>query len=237
MAVAQHESRFNETDSPLPDRGEILARYRRLREISQAHHHAILKFTSPDLVMRQARRLGLFQGKMLVLEDMDELHYACDLAIHTAPAPGRSRAIDRYANSVKLVPGSDEAIVLDAMRSARFSLLAIERRHETAGVIATDLVRNAEIWLIDLGLESSVPDGAAMATRLFTPDKFSMTTGICVPFEPQVLHDIKAELPRSLADVSMTRLIDDPRFAEVIYGVALASGILDRVEYRDVSAA
>ena len=54
------------------------------------------------------------------------------------------------------MPGSDEALVLDAMRKARFSLLVIERRHETAGLIATDLVRNSEVWLMDVGLESSI---------------------------------------------------------------------------------
>jgi hypothetical protein len=104
-------------------------------------------------------------------------------------------------------------------------------------VIATDLVRNTEIWLIDLGLESSVPDGAAMATRLFTPDKFSMTAGICVPFSLGTLRDINARLPRSLGYMPVTRLIDEPRFAEVIYSIALADGISDGIEYRDVSAA
>jgi hypothetical protein len=37
-----------------------------------------------------------------------------DLAIHTAP-PGRSRVIDRYARSAQLPPGSDEALMLEAM--------------------------------------------------------------------------------------------------------------------------
>jgi hypothetical protein len=47
------------------------------------------------------------------------------------------------------------------MRAAHFSILAIERRHETAGLIATDLVRRAEVWLVDIGLESSMPDGGS----------------------------------------------------------------------------
>lgn len=47
-------------------------------------------------LLNHARRLGLTQGKTLVLEDMDEMYYVYDLAIYTAPAD-RSRAIDRYA--------------------------------------------------------------------------------------------------------------------------------------------
>jgi hypothetical protein len=237
VVISHNRNSFDDNRTLQRDRAEILARYRRLREISKAHHHEILNFVSADLILRQARRLGLAHGRTLVLEDMDEMNYAYDLAIHTAPAAGRSRAIDRYAKSVELAPGSDEALVLDAMRAARFSFLVIDRRHETAGLIATDLVRNTKVWLIDLGLESSVPDGAAMATRLYTPEQFSMTGGANVPFDLEMFQDINANLPRSLGAEALTTLIDEPRFAEAIYSVALASGLSDRVEYQDVSAA
>ena len=41
---------------------------------------------------------NLAQGRTLILDDMEEMNYVFDLAIHTGP-PGRSRAIDRYARS------------------------------------------------------------------------------------------------------------------------------------------
>ena len=41
---------------------------------------------------------------------------------HTAPKD-RSRAIDRYARAAGLSPESDEALVLEAMRRARFSII------------------------------------------------------------------------------------------------------------------
>jgi hypothetical protein len=63
---------------------EVLARYRRLRAINQRHHHEILKLISRDALLHQARRLGLARGKTLILDDMDEMHYVYDLAIHTA---------------------------------------------------------------------------------------------------------------------------------------------------------
>ena len=54
-------------------------------------------------------------------ESFDELTLAFDLAIHTA-RPDRTRAVDRYAGAAQLQPGSDEALVLEAMRRARFSV-------------------------------------------------------------------------------------------------------------------
>jgi hypothetical protein len=220
-------------DNSPPGRDEMLARYRQLREISKRHHHEMLKHVSGETILHQARRLGLARGKTVILDDMDEMNYVCDLAIHTAP-PGRSRAIDRYARSARLAASSDEALVLEAMRAARFSILVIERHHESAGLVATDLIRQAPVWLVDLGLESSMPDGATIATRLYTPDRFAMTAGVSVPFDLALIEDLRVELPPRLGKGGLTAMIDDRRFAEVIYRVALAGGIMDRIAFQDL---
>ena len=195
--------------------------------------HEAMKYMSGDTLLRQARRLGLARGKTLFLDEMEEMNYVCDLAIHTAAA-GRSRAIDRYARSARLAARSDEALVLEAMRASRFSILVVERRHETAGLIATDVFRRAEIWLVDIGLESSMPDGGMMATRLFTPERFAMTAGVNVPFDLDLIEDLYAALPRRLGESELTALVDDWRFAEAIYRIALANGIMDRLIYQDL---
>jgi hypothetical protein len=128
---------------------------------------------------------------------MDDLYLAFDLAIHTAPKD-RSRAIDRYAKVVRLAPESDESLVLEAMRRARFSIISFVRRHPVAGLIVKDLFRSVEVWLVDEGLESSLPDGAALATRLFTPERFAMTAGILVPLDLELIEDAIAGMPRLL---------------------------------------
>jgi hypothetical protein len=212
----------------------VFARYRQFREISKQHHNDILACISRDALLNQARRLGLVRGKTLMLEDMEQMNYVYDLAVHTA-SPQRSRAIDRFAGSARFAPGSDEALVLEAMRAARFSILLIDRRHETAGLVATDLFRRAEVWLVDIGLESSLSAGEMFATRLFTPAGFSMTAGTYVPFEVDMLTDILDELPRRLGDGPLEALADNRHFAEAIYRIALAGGIMDRVRYQDFS--
>ena len=93
MAVARPEA--------LLSRAEVLTRYRHLREISKRHHSAVLDFLAKDAIISQARRIGLAQGKTLVLDSIDDLNLAFNLAIHTAPKD-RSRAIDRYARAARL---------------------------------------------------------------------------------------------------------------------------------------
>ena len=82
----------------------------------------------------------------------------------------------------------DESLVLEAMRRARFSIISFVRRHPVAGPIVKDLFRGV-VWLVDEGLESSLPDGAALATRLFTPEGFAMTAGVLVPLDTELIED------------------------------------------------
>jgi hypothetical protein len=71
--------------------------------------------------------------------------------------------------------------VLEAMRRARFSIISSVRRHTVAGLIVKDLFRGFEFWLVDEGLDSSLPDEAVLATRLYTLQGFAMTAGVLVP--------------------------------------------------------
>jgi hypothetical protein len=231
-AVARSTKNAVESVAAPQTRGEVLARYRRLRAISVQHHSNAMKLVSRDAILRNARRLGLAQGTLLVLDDFDEMNLVFDLSIHTVE-PGRSRAIDRYARSAKLPRGSDEALVLDAMCRARFALIEIERRHPSAGVIAKDRIRGIEHWLVDEGLESSTPNGFVLATRLFTPDSFSMTAGVFVPITFALLYDALAAVPQ-LHRKTPQESIDDRRFAEAFYRVAVAEGLTAQVRYQDM---
>ena len=214
-------------------RDDVLARYLHLREISKRLHHEALKSISSDAMLSQARRLGLAQGKTLILEDMDEMYYVYDLAIYTAP-PDRSRAIDRYARSAEFDAQSDERVMLEAMQASQFAILLIEQRHDTVGLIATDILRNTKVWLLDVGLESSMDDGELIATRLLTPRPFSMTAGVNVPFEIEMLEPICMQLPQRMGNSKLTRIAEDRRFAEAVYKVGLADGVMDRLAYLDL---
>src|SRR3977135_1474938 len=133
-ALALREESTVAKPAVLLSRAEVLTRYRHFREISKQHHSAALDFLSTDAFICQARRLGLAQGKTLVLDSVDDLNLAFDLAIHTAPKD-RSRAIDRYARTARLPPGSDKSLVLEAMLHARFSIIRLVRRHDVVGLV------------------------------------------------------------------------------------------------------
>jgi len=213
-------------------RDEVLARYRHLRAISTHHHTEAMNFFSRPALLEQARHLGLAVGETLAAESFDELTLAFDLAIHTA-RPDHTRAVDRYARAAQLQPGSDEALVLEAMRQARFSLWRVERRHEVVGLVVRDLLRQDELWLVDEALERSAPEGMVAAMRLCTPDAFAMTCGVIVPVDRGLIEEVLAEvLPRVRG--SPDRVANDRRFATAIYRTAVARGLMERIGFEEI---
>jgi hypothetical protein len=217
-------------------RSEILARYRRLRQISREQHEAVLDIIAPSVLLDWAKRLDLTEGKAVVLGNDNEMTLPEDLAIYL-PRPGRSHPLDRYARIVRFAPGSDEAIVLAAMRRARFSLWRIERRHPTTGLILRDLLRGEETWLVDEAMEQNAPPGVEMAARLLQPESFAMTARIIVPLLPdlmplpEVMEEVFTRAP-ALRRLRGDALTGDPRFAIGFYRAAVATGAMDRVLFQ-----
>jgi hypothetical protein len=208
-------------------RTEILTRYRRLRQISKEHHHAVLGIIAPDVLLDWAKRLGLTEGKKVVLGSEHEMTLAEDLATYL-PRPGRSHPLDRYARAAQFSPGSDEALVLKAMRRARFSVWRVERRHETAGLILRDVMRSEDIWLVDETMEKNPPLGVEIAGRLLRLEGFAMTARIVVPVSLDLLKEVFDRTPAvRLAEGDL--LPEDPRFAIGIYRAAVVTGAMDSV--------
>jgi hypothetical protein len=232
-AVLQQDNVVARSSGSL-SRVELLARYRRFREIGRQHHTALLKFLSKDAIISQARRLGLAQGKILVIDSIDDLNLVFDLLIYTAPKD-RSRAIDRYARSAQSAPDTDEVLVLEGMLQSRFAIITRTGRHPVAGLLVNDVFRGDNYWLVDEALESSLPDEAMLATRLYNLDGFTMTAGVVVPLDTELIEDAIVETPQLLRKMPK-EAIDDRRFAEAIYRAAVVSGIMEQVGYQDTIA-
>jgi hypothetical protein len=211
---------------------DILDRYRRLRAIGTRHHSAALGCLARPAMLERAKHLGLAYGRSVLAETEEEMTLVFDLAVHTAK-PGRSRAIDRYARAAAPCSGSDEAHTLEALCRARFSIWRIIRRHEVAGVMVKDVLRDSEAWLVDEALTVSASPGLTFASRLYWPDDFAMTCGVVVPVDAELMEDALREGMPWMRHADLNQLADDPRFAMVVYRTALNRGIMDSVVFQE----
>lgn len=157
-------------------RADILGRYRRYRDIRMDIQTTALENISHSSLLAHAKRIGLSDGKVLFTDDAVELTLAFDLALYTAQA-GRSRAIDRCARRRLTVSTPDEALVLQGLEAARFSIFRTIGKCEPAGVLLEDLMRGGEIPLLDEGLEQSAGPGEVFAMRVAPIEEFVITCG------------------------------------------------------------
>ncbi|MGI4747800.1 MAG: hypothetical protein ACRYGI_17495 [Janthinobacterium lividum] len=210
-------------------RDDLLNRYRMLRAINMEHQNAVVGMLSKPVILGHMRRLGLARGSHLLVEQDEVLTLGFDLAVYTA-SNGRSSGLDRYVRTPAFAAGSDEALVLDAMTRARFSIWQVERLHEQTGLIVHDVLRETEAWLIDEHLQASIEPGMSFAARLFEPEPFCMTCGVVVPVDTELLAEVsKDELAWRRGDGFSVGA--DPRFATAIYRTAIEHGFMDDVSF------
>ena len=103
--------------------GNLLEKYRRCRDLSLDIHAAALDNLSQQAFLDHARRLGLGDGRQLLVDRASELTLVLDLAVYTAKE-GRTRAIDRCARVGSKTATQDEALVLAGLCAARFPCFA-----------------------------------------------------------------------------------------------------------------
>jgi hypothetical protein len=121
--------------------------------------------------------------------------------------------------------------MLEAMRHARFSLWRIERRHDVAGLVLTDLRDHDEVWLVDEGLQASTANGWVFAARLSQPDRFAMTNGLIVPVHDETIQKL-INHDRTRRQPKPDRLNEGSRLATDIYRAAVDQRLMDRIAFR-----
>jgi len=212
-------------------RDEILSRYRSWRRIGTDQQTAAVKLVSHTTLMQMGKRLGVVSGRALVLENESEMALMFDLAVYSRGSGGSS-AMERYARLNPPTPGSDEAVTLNAKLAARFSIWRVERRHDVAGLIISDMISRsgAEEWLVDEALEVSASTGMLFASRLAKPDSFAMTCGVLAPIASEALYEM-AETGGRWMFGNPDKVGYDPHFAAAVYRAAVRTGAMETVAF------
>ncbi len=213
------------------DADAVLTRYRERRAVLTDLQTAAMNAVSATTMLEFAKRIGLVKSGVLHPGSRAEMTLVFDLAVHTAAA-GRSRAIDRISKQRKPAPDSIEAAVLDALCHAQFAFWRVEEPHETAGIMAHDILRKQSFWLMDEWLAKSVSKGDRFVSRLADLGDYRIGCGVIVPIDDNVLQ-IAASDTRSFQASGTEAIQRDRRFAEAFYRAAIVGGTMRGVAFRE----
>lgn len=172
-------------------------------------------------LLEHARRLGLAVEDDMAQPSEEELAFAFDLAIYTAP-PGRSRAIDRVAKQHARLPG-EAALVLNGLSRSWLSVFQVQAPHPEAGFILEDAMLGGEAWVVDEALADQAEPGTVLATRLARVNGFAITCGVVAVLDETMLARLH-QLVRG-GEIDPAELVGEPRFAERMWLHALGSRV------------
>jgi hypothetical protein len=168
------------------DMSQHLKEYKRLRTTSLKIGNRLTELAGKDFGAA-AKTFGMLDkdGRHIDLETEDELALLAEYAIFDILHDGKN-AVDEMLASEPPADGSDEMLILQAMKRARYTILAVKEALPGAGIIAEDLFHEEEVLLMDVGISKTVPVGAGLAGRIYSPlGTWWMTTGTGLPVDPE----------------------------------------------------
>ena len=138
--------------------------------------------------------------------------------------------VQRYAAKHSGAPGTGERYLLHAYLQAKYRILVVQSAVPGAGVHCQDVLNGEELFVMDLALSQSVPEGNALATRTIPLGDYWMTGGAGLPVRSgkairKALDRIEGEEP------ALTEGPAGP--ALKIIRACLATGAADYIRYEN----
>ncbi len=166
--------------SQISNRDDLLARYKRVRQVSLKINTKLVESLSRDVLYEGGRKLGILKGKTLCFETQDQSSVLMDYCIYDVRRNG-SNAVEQYLISFPPDAESAELNYLQTMQRAVYSLFIVETVERGLGVTVRDLRTNETHLVVDIGFAGSAVPGLIIASRLIFLDDFAMTGGAALP--------------------------------------------------------
>ena len=164
-----------------------------MRQASETLMVDIAKMVSREDLDAAARALGL-RGRdgVMQFDNEEEVTVLVDYALHNIVRDGQN-AIDRFAQRHTPADGSDEMLLLRAMRRARYEIISIKSAIPGVGLLCEALRIQGPFLLINVNLSRTAEAGQAFAGRILSPTgNWWMTTGVILPLDRRSLAPIFA---------------------------------------------
>lgn len=209
-----------------PATDPLLDVYMRRREVSRGFANRAVATIGNQALDDAARRLGLLHRGVYVFGSEHEGHVLFDHALFTPLEDGRS-PMARYVEANPPPPGTEKAVITEAMVGARYRVLKIEQVMPGLGAMVNSFVEEGRL-LIDIGLSHTGAVGALFATRLFVFDEFMMTSGAGLPvfgsFGKKCLQAVMQRTSRPIPGVASDSQAMDHEIEKIALPILLAGG-------------
>jgi SEC-C motif-containing protein len=216
---------------------DLLPRYKHLRQVALRLNNRLVESLPKSVLDEGGKKLGLLKKNVITLDTEDEIAVLMDYCIYDVRREG-ANAAERFLAKSPPAPDSDERVLLEAMRQARYSLFVVEGAERGVGVHVRDLLRDEVVFLMDVGFSSTAQLGMVLASRIMAPDGITMTTGAALPVGVLPPADRDRFLERLVkgfkqADFRNLSPEEASEIATLVIRSCLQQGAAERIQYAE----
>lgn len=212
-----------------------IKRYRAIRQALSNLQNAAVRAIPNEVFETAGRQLGMLEGNDIYLNTRDESAVLVDHCIYDIRRDGMN-VIEKYCEEHPPPAGTDEELLVEPIKAARYTLLSIRGRVAGKGVDAWDEFREESVFLTDESFSWTVTEPLALAIRLVHVEGYTISTGAALPLTsdevPLMMQCIKAAFPgkpiRELAEHSSE---NHSELATLIIWIALQTGASSWISY------
>jgi hypothetical protein len=220
-----------------PQQQDPVERYKHYRQVGLKLNLLLVKQLPKIATEECGKKLGIFKAGTLILNNEDEIAILYDYALHHYRRAEKT-VIERYLEQTPPAPESDEAMFLQAMLTARYSLFRVEGIGRGSHIILRDILANDTVDLIDIGLSQTGMPGRILVGRILPMGDFYMSSGTMIPlpegvYEASIQPIVRKFMGDKAAKKPLSRA-QEAAFVAQIIRVALHAGGADNVFYTDI---
>jgi hypothetical protein len=212
---------------------EALSQYHEFRSVGRELNNKLVKQLPKAAIEECGKKLGMLKKKSLVLGNQDELSVLMDYCVYHYRRNGIN-VVSRFLSMSPPVEGSIEMTLLKAMQQAHYSLFAVKSATAERGLEMIDLLRDEEIFLVDLSMSRSAYPGFVFGGHVLPMPGYFMTSGAFLPIPGSILEDkIPAILEKFYHEDHLSPG-QEAAFAAQVIRAALQANAMDNMKYQSI---
>lgn len=213
------------TLSPTP---EDVEKYQQMRARCRRINDRLLKTVPKEAFDDIGNALGVLRKGVLVLDSEDMMGVLADCCLFDWFDKKGKNLVQRYAETQRSSPGTDERSALDLYLRAEYRILLPHSTVPGAGVRCRDAWTREELFLMDCNFSQS-PDVTKMglATRICPFGDYWITTGAALPLVAS--HNLEAQIQGIRQGTS--KWPDHLRDSLLIVRACLEAGAAEHIMY------
>ena len=161
-------------------RTDVLNDYLQIREIGRTVNRSLSRKLTQEVLHEGARKLGMLQDGVLVLESQAMSSVLMDYCIYYVFQDGLN-AFERYLKQFPPHPNSEAMAFFQSQRGGYYSLVSILELEPGVGAHVMDLFRDEEGFVVDVNMSRTMSPEMLLAGRIVPRDGYLMTGGASLP--------------------------------------------------------